>query len=119
MPYTSAGVLGSATGMDKIAMKLIYRGCGLPVTDMCWFERADWEAGREDILGRVEREIGYPAFVKPANLGSSIGISRAKDRASLAEAIDVAAFVNGKPRPKFVSTGPDKIKRVIPLPEGK
>lgn len=91
VPYTSAGVLGSATGMDKIAMKLIYRGCGLPVLPMCWFERSDWEADREDVLNRVEREIGYPAFVKPANLGSSIGISKAKDRASLADAIDTAA----------------------------
>ena len=91
VPYTSAGVLGSATGMDKIAMKLIYRGCGLPVTDMCWFERADWEREREEILSKVEREVGYPAFVKPANLGSSIGISRARDRQSLSDAIDVAA----------------------------
>lgn len=109
VPYTSAGVLGSATGMDKIAMKLIYRGCGLPVTDMCWFERADWEADREDILGRVEREIGYPAFVKPANLGSSIGISRAKDRASLAEAIDVAASFD---RRILVEKGVEHLKEV-------
>ena len=91
VPYTSAGVLGSATGMDKIAMKLIYRGCGLPVTDMCWFERADWEREREEILSKVEREVGYPAFVKPANLGSSIGINIAHDRNQLEDAIETAA----------------------------
>ncbi len=79
------------------------------MTDMCWFERADWEAGREDILGRVEREIGYPAFVKPANLGSSIGISRAKDRASLAEAIDVAASFD---RRILVEKGVEHLKEV-------
>ena len=109
VPYTSAGVLGSATGMDKIAMKLIYRGCGLPVTDMCWFERADWEGDREDILRRVETEIGYPAFVKPANLGSSIGISRAKDRESLADAIDVAASFD---RRILVEKGVEHLKEV-------
>lgn len=91
VPYTSAGVLGSATGMDKIAMKLIYKGCGLPVLDMTWFERCDWQKDREAVLDRVEREIGYPAFVKPANLGSSIGITKARDRQSLADAIDTAA----------------------------
>lgn len=91
IPYTSAGVLGSATGMDKIAMKLIYKGCGLPVLDMCWFERGDWEKDPEAVLNKVEKEIGYPAFVKPANLGSSIGISKAKDRDGLRKAIDTAA----------------------------
>ena len=109
VPYTSAGVLGSATGMDKIAMKLIYRGCGLPVTDMCWFERADWEREREEILSKVEREVGYPAFVKPANLGSSIGISRARDRQSLADAIDVAASFD---RRILVEKGVEHLKEV-------
>ena len=87
VPYTSAGVLGSATGMDKIAMKLIYKGCGLPVLDMCWFERGDWEQDRQAVLDRVEKEVGYPAFVKPANLGSSVGIHRADDRKALEAAV--------------------------------
>ncbi len=109
VPYTSSGVLGSATGMDKIAMKLIYRGCGLPVLDMCWFERADWQRDREGILDRVEKEVGYPAFVKPANLGSSIGISKAKDRQGLAEAIDVAASFD---RRILVEVGVEQIEEV-------
>ena len=90
VPYTSAGVLGSATGMDKIAMKLIYKGCGLPVLDMCWFERGDWAKDRNAIIEKVEKEVGYPAFVKPANLGSSIGISVAADRDALRKSLDTA-----------------------------
>ncbi len=105
VPYTSAGVLGSSTGMDKIAMKLIYKGCGLPVLDMCWFERGDWEQDRAAIIEKVEREIGYPAFVKPANLGSSIGISKAKDRKSLIDAIETAVAFDKR---ILVEVGVDK-----------
>ncbi len=91
IPYTSSGVLGSAAGMDKIAMKLLYKGAGFPVLDMVWFLREDFERDPEKQIERVEAAFGYPCFVKPANLGSSIGISRATDRASLKEAIEVAA----------------------------
>ena len=109
VPYTSAGVLGSATGMDKIAMKLIYKGCGLLVLDMCWFERGDWEQDRQAVLDHVEKEVGYPAFVKPANLGSSIGISKARDRARLEAAIDTAASFD---RRILVEVGVDKPEEV-------
>ena len=90
VPYTSAGVLGSAVGMDKIAMKAYFRGCGFPVVEGEWFDRGEWAEDREGILDRMEKALPYPMFVKPANLGSSIGISRAEDRASLAAGIDVA-----------------------------
>ncbi len=90
VPYTSAGVLGSAVGMDKIAMRMLFKGCGFPVLDMEWFTREDWENGPEEILDRLEARIPYPMYVKPANLGSSIGISKAKDRDSLRGAIEVA-----------------------------
>jgi len=109
IPYTSAGVLGSATGMDKIAMKLIYKGCGLPVLDMCWFERGDWEKDREAILAKVEKEVGYPAFVKPANLGSSIGISKAKDREGLIKAIETAVAFDKR---ILVEVGVEKLEEV-------
>ena len=95
--------------MDKIAMKLIYKGCGLPVLDMCWFERSDWERDRKAVLDRVEQEVGYPAFVKPANLGSSIGISKAKDRAGLEAAIDTAASFD---RRILVEVGVEKPEEV-------
>lgn len=90
VPYTSSGVLGSALGMDKIAMKQFFRGCGLPVVDGMWFSRAEWQENREGVLARVEASCRYPMYVKPANLGSSIGISRATDRESLIKAIETA-----------------------------
>ena len=90
VPYTSSGVLGSAVGMDKIAQKLLLKGAGMPVLDGVWFERADWDKGRAAQLDRCEKELKYPMFVKPANLGSSIGITRATDRESLEDAIDTA-----------------------------
>ena len=90
VPYTSTGVLGSALGMDKIAMKQFFRGCGLPVVDGMWFARGEWNKNHEEVLNRVESSCPYPVYVKPANLGSSIGISRATDRQSLIKAIETA-----------------------------
>lgn len=90
VPYTSTGVLGSALGMDKIAMKQFFRGCGLPVVDGMWFARSDWNKNHEEVLNRIESSCPYPVYVKPANLGSSIGISRATDRQSLIKAIETA-----------------------------
>ena len=91
VPYASTSVLGSSLGMDKIAMKQYFRGLGLPVVNYTWFTRAEWNAARDEVLARVESELSWPMFVKPANLGSSIGISRATDRESLIHAVNVAA----------------------------
>ncbi len=91
IPYASSGVLGSAIGMDKIAMKQILRGAGFPVLDFVWFTREQLKKERQAIIERVEKEIKYPAFIKPAALGSSIGVSRAKNREELERALDVAA----------------------------
>ena len=91
LPYTSTGVAGSAIGMDKIMMKQFFRGAGdLPVLPDCWFTRSAWEKEREVILNEVESKLGYPVFVKPANLGSSIGVSRADDREGLVDSIELA-----------------------------
>lgn len=91
IPYASSGVLGSAVGMDKIAMKQMLRGAGYPVLDYVWLTRDQLKADREAIVERIEREIKYPAFVKPAALGSSIGVSRANNREELDRALDLAA----------------------------
>ena len=91
IPYASSGVLGSAIGMDKIAMKQILRGAGFPVLDFVWFTREQLKKERQAVIERVEKEIKYPAFIKPAALGSSIGVSRAKNREELDRALDVAA----------------------------
>ena len=91
IPYASSGVLGSAIGMYKIAMKQILRGAGFPVLDFVWFTREQLKNDRKAVIERVEKEIKYPAFIKPAALGSSIGVSRAKNRDELERALDVAA----------------------------
>ena len=91
IPYASSGVLGSAVGMDKIAMKQMLRGAGYPVLDYVWCTRDQLKADREAIVERIEREIKYPAFVKPAALGSSIGVSKATNREELDKALDLAA----------------------------
>lgn len=91
LPYVGNGVLASAAGMDKVIMKNIFAQAGLPQVKYNWFIRSEWEKAPEAACERVERELGYPCFVKPANLGSSVGISRCADRAEL-EAAFAEAF---------------------------
>lgn len=90
IPYASAGVMGSSVGMDKIAMRLLFQGAGFPVLESCHTDRNRFQTQREAVLDDIEGKVPYPMFVKPANLGSSIGISKATDRASLAQALEVA-----------------------------
>lgn len=90
IPYTGAGVFGSAVGMDKIGMRLFFRGADYPVLPYSFFNRSEWEQDAEKVLSRIEGVLRYPMFIKPANLGSSIGISRADSRETLSEAIAVA-----------------------------
>lgn len=90
IPYTSTGVAGSALGMDKIMMKQFFRGADLPVLPGTWYTRSSYNKNPEKIYDNVEKELGYPVFVKPANLGSSIGVSRANDRDSLKDSLDLA-----------------------------
>ena len=90
LPYTSTGVAGSAIGMDKIMMKQFFRGADLPVLPGTWYTRSRWEKEREAVLDDVETKLGYPVFVKPANLGSSIGVSRANDREELIDSLELA-----------------------------
>ena len=91
LPYVGCGVLASACGMDKVIMKSLFREAGLPICKYTWFLRSDWEASKAGVVEMVERSLGYPCFVKPANLGSSVGISKATDAASLETAINLAA----------------------------
>ena len=91
VPYVGCGVLASSCGMDKVVMKMLFREAGLPICKHLWFTRAEWERGRAAVLRRVARELGFPSFVKPANLGSSVGVSKAIDSRTLADAIDLAA----------------------------
>ena len=90
LPYVGSGVLASAIGMDKVLMKAAFRSAGLPVLDCSVIRRDEWERIPDETVERLEREVGYPAFVKPVNLGSSVGISRAVDRETLRSAIEIA-----------------------------
>ncbi len=90
VPYTSAGVGASALGMDKILMKQFFRGGGLPVLPSEWYTRTAFEKNAETVMADIEEKLGYPVYTKPANLGSSIGVSRAENRAELREALELA-----------------------------
>lgn len=90
IPYVGAGVVGSAVGFDKIAMKRAFDAVGLPTVPHVVVDAFRYEADPGRAIDDVEREIGYPAFVKPARAGSSVGIEKATDRASLERALDVA-----------------------------
>ena len=90
VPYTSSGVGASALGMDKILMKQFFRGADLPVLPGVSCSRREFGKDRAAFVARVEKELGFPVFVKPANLGSSIGVSRADDAASLEESLELA-----------------------------
>lgn len=96
IPYIGCGVLGAALGMDKEKMKMIFQTIGLPIVEYLVFKRHEWERAPEKILDRVEQRVGYPNFVKPANLGSSVGINKAHDRQELEHAIKVAAEFDRK-----------------------
>jgi D-alanine-D-alanine ligase len=87
VPYVGSGVVGSAVAMDKLMMKRAFEAAGLPIA--AWVHHRDGH-DRDDLVRRVEVELGYPCFVKPANLGSSVGVTKAKDRDGLHDALDVA-----------------------------
>lgn len=90
LPYVGSGVLGSALGMDKVAMKTMFGALGIPQIAYQGLTRYHWIHDRTQTLDALEHALSYPMFVKPANLGSSVGISKANDRPTLAEAINAA-----------------------------
>ena len=91
VPYTGAGVLASAVGMDKVMMKTVFKAHGLPIVDHVVVLRHELEKDPAGTAARVERAIGYPCFVKPSNLGSSVGISKVKEAGALPAALAEAA----------------------------
>jgi D-alanine-D-alanine ligase len=95
MPYVGCGVLASAAGMDKVLMKGAFRDNGLAVGPFFWFLRSEWTDNRSDLLERL-KQSRFPVFVKPANLGSSVGITRVKDPADFEAAVELAASFDRK-----------------------
>jgi len=90
IPFVGAGVLASSCAMDKVVMKSLFKAAGLLVTEDIILKSGEWENGKEDILGEMESRLGYPLFIKPSNLGSSVGINKAHDRTELARFIEIA-----------------------------
>lgn len=90
IPYAGCGTLASANGMDKITMKMILASDGIPVVDYVWFTDKQWFAHRDELIAKIESKLGYPVIVKPANLGSSVGIGRADNREELLSKVDDA-----------------------------
>ncbi len=96
VPYVGCGVLGAALGMDKEKMKMIFATAGLPNVNYLVFRRNRWERDPLAILDMIEQQIGYPNFVKPVNLGSSVGVNKAHNREELSHALSVAAEYDHK-----------------------
>jgi len=96
IPYVGAGVLASAVGMDKIVQKMVFAEAGLPVVRYCWCHSAECRENPTKVMRMVERELRYPVFVKPANTGSSVGISKVHARGELAPALAHAAEFDRK-----------------------
>lgn len=91
IPYVGSGVLASSLGMDKVAMKAAFRSAGLPIIECATVRRDEWRHDPDEVVTRLADTVGFPSFVKPANLGSSVGISRANDPEGLRRAVEVAA----------------------------
>ncbi len=96
IPYVGAGVLASAIGMDKAAMKLIFAATGLPICDYHVFVARDWRRDERGVMNTIATKLGFPVFVKPANLGSSVGISKARHATELRQAIELASQFDRK-----------------------
>ena len=91
VPYVGSGVLASATAMDKVTMKKVFAHHGLPQVRWLGLTRKEWQGDRDRWTRKIETTLGYPCFVKPSNLGSSVGINRADGAGELASAMDAAA----------------------------
>ncbi|MEP7305375.1 MAG: D-alanine--D-alanine ligase family protein [Acidobacteriota bacterium] len=96
VPYVGAGVLASAVGMDKAAMKLVFAARGLPICDYVVLTSREWRRDPRAAMRTIVDRLGFPVFVKPANLGSSVGISKAKHATELREAVELAASFDRK-----------------------
>jgi len=96
LPYVGAGVLGSALGLDKVAMKSVFRANDLPMVDYMLVMRKVWAARPAQVLEEIEARFTYPIFLKPANLGSSVGVSKAHQREELIRGLDLAARFDRK-----------------------
>lgn len=92
VPYVGCGVMASSVAMDKLMTKVVWEHAGLPQVPYVGFLRKEWEADRESVIEKILGKLEFPLFVKPANMGSSVGISKAKDREGLIKGIELAVM---------------------------
>ena len=109
IPYTSSGILGASVGMDKILMKKVFEAHNLPVLPYTYFLRDEWVKENDKVISKIEEKIKYPMFIKPSNLGSSIGISKASNKDELIVAIGIAASFDER---IIVEEGLENLKEV-------
>jgi D-alanine-D-alanine ligase len=95
-PYVGAGILGSALGIDKIMQKIIWQKYKLPIVDFIWFFKNEWQKNQILLIKKIKEKIKFPCFVKPANAGSSVGISKAHNQKNLIKAINLAGKYDQK-----------------------
>ena len=96
IPYVGSGVLASATSFDKVVTKQLFEKAGLSITKYYWFYRKNWEKDQTKILKEIKQQLTFPLFVKPANAGSSIGVTKVKNDEELQNAIEVALLFDRK-----------------------
>jgi D-alanine-D-alanine ligase len=96
IPYVGAGVLGSSVAMDKVIARQLFRQAGIPLINDFWFLWKDYKISKIRIISKIEKDLGYPCFVKPANSGSSVGISKVHNRKELSDAIHLASQYDRK-----------------------
>lgn len=110
IPCVGCNVLASSLGMDKIVFKNVMRAHDIPVLPDVSFRRSDWESDRDTVLSRIESALNYPLFCKPANMGSSVGISKCRDRAELIEGIRLAAKFDRRILVEWAAPNPREIE---------
>lgn len=96
VPYVGSGVLGSAVCMDKVMQKQLCATAGISQTNYLYFTNKEWQDRNNEIIKILEKELSYPVFVKPANLGSSVGISKVKERGEINDAVMAALLFDNK-----------------------
>ncbi|RLT33779.1 MAG: D-alanine--D-alanine ligase [Chloroflexi bacterium] len=109
LPYVGDGVLASATGMDKITSKLLFGAAGIPQVDYRALTRREWQKRPETLLDEIESTLAYPLFAKPANLGSSVGVSKVRNRGQLAAALELACAYD---RRVLVEAGVERAREI-------
>jgi len=95
-PYVGCGVFASSAGMDKVAAKVLFENAGIPIVPYISFFSEDWQSNKDELIEKIQGHLGYPMFIKPVNMGSSVGINKVKNKENLINAVDNALKYDNK-----------------------